>query len=341
MKATIVGGAGFLGVLLARRLLGGESVAVGGEAAGPIDQLCIFDRSPAPEDVRADPRVHSIVGDVTAIPASIADVDVVFHLAGVVSAAAEADFDLGMSVNVDGSRAVLEACRAQPEPPVLVFASSLAALGADPALGPLGVVDDDTTPRPQSSYGAQKYITELLVAEYTRKGYLRGRAVRLMTVTVRPGAPNAAASGFLSGIIREPLAGQTARCPVAPDAEFAVSSPSRTIDGLVAAAAVGDADWGSRTAMNLPALTTTPAQMVEALGRVGGSDATRHVVWEADPRIASIVQTWPARFRTPRADRMGLRAPTSFDEIIREYVESLDGGNSLATDGRTSEKVTD
>src|SRR6188508_456503 len=193
------------------------------------------------------------------------------HLAGVVSGAAEADFDLGMHTNVDGTRAVLEYGRRHAAPPLVIFSSSLAVFGSDPAIGPVGDVDDDTLPRPQSSYGIQKFIGEQLVADYTRKGFVRGRSVRLMTVSVRPGRPNAAASGFLSGIIREPLAGERARCPVDPQTPVALSSPRRTLEGILRAAAVDDATWGSRTAMNLPALTTTPREMADALDRVAGA----------------------------------------------------------------------
>ena len=201
------------------------------------------------------------------------EADAVFHLAGVVSGAAEADFDLGMRTNIDGTRAVLEYGRRHTVAPLVVFTSSLAVFGSDPAIGPVGDVDDDTLPRPQSSYGIQKFIGEQLVADYTRKGFVRGRSVRLMTVSVRPGPPNAAASGFLSGIIREPLAGERARCPVDPDTPVALSSPRRSLEGILRAAAVDDATWGSRTAMNLPALTTTPREMARALDRVAGTRA--------------------------------------------------------------------
>ena len=176
----------------------------------------------------------------------------------------------------------------------------------------MGDVDDDTLPRPQSSYGIQKFIGEQLVADYTRKGFVRGRSVRLMTVSVRPGRPNAAASGFLSGIIREPLAGERARCPVDPDTPVALSSPRRTIEGILRAAAVDDATWGSRTAMNLPALSTTPREMARALDRVAGAGTSDRI-------------DWPARFHTPRARRLGLRADTSFDDIVRDYLADNPG----------------
>lgn len=318
-RVVITGGAGFLGSLLARRLLAAP-IALDGAAAVPIDELILVDLiAPAP-DLAADPRVRPVVGDLQTAIGELGEVDAVFHLAGVVSGAAEADFDLGMRTNLDGTRALLEYARRLARPPVLVFSSSLAVFGSDPAIGPLGVVDDDTLPRPQSSYGIQKFICEQLVTDYTRKGFIRGRSVRLMTVSVRPGKPNAAASSFLSGIIREPLAGERAICPVPPDTPVALSSPRRTLDGIVRAAEVDAATWGSTTALNLPALTTTPRKMAAALDRVTGSTTSELIEWTEDPAIGAIVRSWPATFHTPRAHRLGLTAEKSFDDIVRAYL---------------------
>jgi nucleoside-diphosphate-sugar epimerase len=319
-RVIVTGGAGFIGTLLARRLLAGP-VTIGGGSPAPVDELVLADLAPPPPDVAADPRVRAVAGDLAGVIGALGEADAVFHLAGVVSGAAEADFDLGMAVNVGGTRAILEHARSHRTPPVLVFSSSLAVFGQDPAAGPLGPVGDDTLPRPQSSYGSQKFIGEQLVADYTRKGFVRGRSVRLMTVSVRPGKPNAAASSFLSGIIREPLSGLRAPCPVPAGTPVALSSPRRTLDGILRAAAAGDREWGSLTAMNLPALATTPREMADAMDRVAGHAASDLIDWADDPVIGAIVRSWPARVETPRASALGLRPETSFDDIVRGYLD--------------------
>ncbi len=323
IRVIVTGGAGFIGTLLARRLLAGP-VAVGGAAPTSVAELFLADLAVPPPDVTADPRVRAVTGDLPAVLGDLGDTDVIFHLAGVPSGAAEADFDLGMHTNVDGTRAVLEYARRHRVPPVLVFSSTLAVFGTDPAAEPTNLVRDDTLPRPQSSYGAQKFAAEQFVADYTRKGFVRGRSVRLMTVAVRPGKPNGAASSFMSGIIREPLAGLRAACPVPADTPVALSSPSRTIEGILRAAAVSDAAWGSRTAMNMPGLTTTPRSMAAAMDRVAGYPASDLIDWTDDPVIGAIVRSWPARIETPRARALGLRPDESFDDIVREYLASTD-----------------
>jgi nucleoside-diphosphate-sugar epimerase len=206
-----------------------------------------------------------------------------------------------------------------------VFASSLAVFG-DSSDHPLpAVVDDQTLPNPQGSYGAQKVIGEQLLADYTRKGFLRGRAVRLPTVSVRPGRPNGAASGFLSGIIREPLAGEHAACPVGPATEVALISPARAIEGLLCAATSSEESWGGHSAVTLPALTVTVADMVAALERAAGPEASALIGWVPDPAVARLVRSWPARIRAERAERLGLTQDPDFGSIIGMYLaESRD-----------------
>jgi nucleoside-diphosphate-sugar epimerase len=203
---------------------------------------------------------------------------------------------------------------------MLVFASSLAVFGDSPHQPLPAVLEDNTLPTPQSSYGIQKFIGEQLVADYTRKGFVQGRNVRLMTVSVRPGRPNGAASSFLSGMLREPLAGVRATCPVPADTPVALSSPARTVQGLIRAVETSDADWGPRTALNLPALTTTPAEMAAALERVAGPAATALIDWVIDPAVHNIVKTWPARINAERARGLGLLPEASFEDIVREYI---------------------
>jgi nucleoside-diphosphate-sugar epimerase len=308
VKAIVTGGSGFLGELVARRLLddGAERVTVV-DLAAPSARLA------------DEPRVELRLGDLAETLPRLEPADVVVHLAAVVSSAAERDLELGLRVNVDATRALLDRARAWGTVPTLVFSSSLAVFGRDPWHEPPAVVDDDTLPRPQSSYGIQKFIGEQLVADYTRRGLIRGRSVRLMTVAVRPGAPNAAASSFVSGMIREPLAGVESVCPVDADLPIVVSSPRKTVDGILAAAAATDDAWGSRTAMNLPGLVTTPREMAAALDRVTGEPTSDLIRWERDPAIEAIVASWPARFATLRADRLGLTTEASFDDVIRAY----------------------
>lgn len=337
MNIVITGGAGFLGVRLARSLLALGQVALAGTAPAAITRITLVDRVAPPADLLADARVVALTGDLNALlsagAAARAVVDpqtaLVFHLAAAVSGECEADFDLGMRSNLDATRALLEACRAVRTRPLLVFASSLAVFGnsAEQPLPP--VIEDNTLPTPQNSYGIQKFIGEQLVADYTRKGFVQGRNVRLMTVSVRPGQPNGAASSFLSGMIREPLAGQRARCPVPADTAVALSSPARTIDGLLRAAQTSDAAWGPRTALNLPAIRTTPADMAAALARVAGSATTELIDWQIDPAIAAIVTNWPAQIRATRAAQLGLLPDADFESIIRDYVR--ENPNALKT----------
>jgi len=326
-NVLVTGGAGFLGARLARQLLAAAALPVAGQGDQPVARLTLADQAPVPPDLARDERVTVLHGDLAALAgdggagqAALAGADVIFHLAAAVSAECEADFDLGIRANLRATETLLAACRAAGTRPVVVFASSLAVFGASGEHPLPAVVDDQTMPNPQSSYGAQKVIAEQLLADYTRKGFLRGRAIRLMTVSVRPGRPNAAASGFLSGIIREPLAGQRATCPVAPQTEVALASPARAVAGLLRAAAASDPEWGDRTPVNLPALTVTVAGMAAALDRVAGPGTSALIDWVPDPAVAAIVTGWPARFRSGRGARLGLAPDPDFDSVIRMHL---------------------
>lgn len=311
MKILITGGGGFLGSRLARTL-----AARGTLAGATISEIVLLDAKVP----LAGPRFRAVEGDLND-PAVLAravakDTAAVFHLAAVVSGAAEAEFDLGMRVNLDGTRVLLEKLRGCLQPPRLVFASSVAAFGGE--LPP--VLDDATTPRPQSSYGTQKVIGEYLVSDYSRKGFLDGRSVRLPTIVVRPGKANAAASSFASAVIREPLNGLAYECPVSPQTGVWLLSPRRAVEALVRACELPASAWGTSRVLNLPGITASVEEMLEALALVAGPQVAARVTWKPDARVEAIVRTWPARFRTERAQALGFVADRDMASVIRDYV---------------------
>jgi nucleoside-diphosphate-sugar epimerase len=322
MKLLITGGGGFVGARLARTLL-----ARGVLAGQPVERLVLTDIAPPPPDLLADGRVQARTGALLAQTDALREesFDGVFHLASAVSGECEADFELGLRSNLDSTRALLDALRfkvqAGGKVPRVVFSSSVAVFGPDPAVPMPTIVADDTLPAPQTSYGMQKLVCEHLVADYTRKGYIDGRAARLMTVTVRPGRPNGAASSFFSGIIREPLAGVEAICPVDASVSHPVSSPARTIDGLIAVFEASREKFGGRLAMNLPALNVRVADMLDALAQVAGPTVRERVRFVRDERIAGIVANWPTGASAARAARLGLQPHNNFAEIVRQYID--------------------
>ena len=319
MRIVITGGGGFLGLKLANALL------ARGKLTGPdgrpheITKLVLLDTGfPAPRP--ADPRVEKVTGDVsdraTVERVITPDTASLFHLAAIVSGAAEADFDLGMRINLDGTRAVLEQLRHCKLPPRVVFSSSVAAFGGDlPA-----ELDDSTTPNPQTSYGAQKVASEYLITDYSRKGFIDGRSLRLPTIVVRAGKPNAAASSFASSILREPLNGEPCDCPVDAQTGVWLLSPRRVTEAFVHAHELAASAWGVHRVANLPGITATVAQMVDALATVAGKHVAERVRWVPDERIRAIVKTWPVRFRTPRALALGFQPDENVESVIRNYI---------------------
>ena len=324
MRVLITGGAGFIGKKLALRLL--EQDRLLGQ---PIEQLTLFDVGAA-EGIPADSRVGIVSGDITRAGV-VFDLlrpgyDAVYHLAAVVSGAAEADIDLGYAVNLDGTRHLLDAIRAFDRKPRLVFASSVAAFG-----GELPEILDDGTPlTPQTSYGTQKAMGELLVTDFHRKGFLDGRSLRLPTIVVRPGKPNKAASTWASSIFREPLAGQEAVCPVSREAAMYCLSPRRVVDALVHAMELPSEALGMVRGLTLPGRTFTVAEMVESLRRVAGARVVDRIRWEPDPVIRRIVAGWPQHFRTPRAEKLGFAADAGLDEIVQQHIDDELGGRFAA-----------
>jgi D-erythronate 2-dehydrogenase len=322
MKLLITGGAGFVGARLARTLL-----ARGRLDGQTLERIVLADQFAPPADLQADPRVEARTGPLLAQCAGLAQdrFDGVFHLASAVSGECEADFELGLRSNLDTTRALLDALRAAGNVPRVVFSSSVAVFGPDDSNPMPPLVRDDTLPTPQTSYGTHKLICEYLVADYTRKGFIDGRSARLNTVTVRPGKPNRAASSFFSGIIREPLAGQEAVLPVDPQVSHPVSSPSATVDGLIAVYEASREALGGRAALNLPALNVRVSDMLDALEAVAGK-ATRALVKPVpDPTIQRIVGGWSKGAVAARAERMGLKPEREFADIILQYIHDNPG----------------
>jgi nucleoside-diphosphate-sugar epimerase len=311
MKVLITGASGFLG----RRVI--EALLSGAAGTPAVPRIVAADTVASP---LADPRIDSRVGTILEpdfIRSIVApDVDVVFHLAAVLSGQAEADLDTGMRVNVDATRTLLDACRALGRAPRFVFSSTLAIFGG----GLPSVVPEDIVLEPQSSYGTEKAIVELLVREYARRGYIDAIICRLATVTVRPGAPNSALSSFVSGIIREPLAGIDAVCPVPLDTRIWITSPAAVTHNLIHAARLPAPALEGRLAVNLPGLCVTPAQMLASLERAGGTAARARVRCEIDPRVARVFSTWPGALDDRRARALGFIGDRDFDEVVRHYI---------------------
>lgn len=317
MRVLILGGGGFIGRRLAEELL-----ANGGLTGGEIASLILADVS-FPQPAIKDPRVelyeadfsnHDVIDRVFA-----ARPDLVFHLAAIVSGEAEKDFELGMSVNFHASLQLLEYCRKSSFRPRIVFSSSCGVFGGDVSER----IIDSTGPKPRSSYGTQKAMVELLINDYSRRGFVDGRSVRLPTITVRPGKPNAATSSFLSGIIREPLNGQSATYPVPAESRFWIQSPRSVVKNLIHAANIDEALLGDDRMITLPGLTVSVGEMIASLERTAGKDVASRISCQPDEFLQRIVLTWPANFDTKRADGLGFVKDRSVDQIISDYINDI------------------
>jgi nucleoside-diphosphate-sugar epimerase len=323
MDILVIGAAGMIGRKLTARLV--DDGALNGR---PIGKLTLV-------DVNAPAKPDKFGGTVESVAADIADSaavrgiigarpDVIFHLAAVVSAEAELDFEKGMRINLDGSRALLEAIRAIGDGyrPQLVFTSSIAVFGAPFS----DAIADDFHLTPLTSYGTQKAIVELLLADYTRRGFVDGIGIRLPSIVVRPGRPNKAASGFFSSIIREPLAGQEAVLPVEDSVLHWHASPRAAVGFLVHAAGLDAGKLGPRVNLTMPGVCCTVAEQIAALRRIGGDKVAARIRRQPDPLVARIVAGWPRRFDPRRALALGFRGEASFDDIIRVHIEDELGG---------------
>ena len=321
MRIVITGGAGFLGKLLAAKILERGALTDASGQLREVSELVLVDMAHAVGDPwLADKRVSEVIGDVAdrnvLAQAMTANAASVFHLAAVVSGQAEADFDIGMRVNVDATRTLLELTRTLVKPPKFVFTSSIAVFGgALPA-----VLADDQALTPQGSYGAQKAMSELLVTDMSRKGMIDGRSLRLPTVTVRPGKPNKAASSFASGIIREPLAGVAAVCPAAPEAKMWVQSPPRVIENLLIGHEAPASTLVNTRSISVPGITVSVRDMVDSLRRIAGDVVADLVTWQLDPTVDRLVSSWPQAFSAERGRSLGMTADTSFDDMVRAYM---------------------
>ncbi|MDY6946514.1 MAG: D-erythronate dehydrogenase [Pseudomonadota bacterium] len=320
MRVVVTGGTGFLGQKLGAALAERGRLSDAAGTQQQISEIVLFDRA-GPQAPLSDRRIKVVTGDINSsedIARVIAPgTGSIFHLAAVVSGEAEQNFDLGLRVNLDGTRAILDQCRRLPAPPRLIFTSSMAAFG-----GELPPVLHDTTPlNPQTSYGNQKAACEFMVNDWSRKGFIDGRSLRLPTIVVRPGKPNKAASGFASSIIREPLMGRDYVCPVPPETTMWMLSPRRIVEAMIHAHELPAERWGVNRVLNPPGIRVSMTEAVDAVRRLGGDAAAGRVRFEPDPFIVRIVSGWPKAFATPRALALGFKADADIDAIVQAFIE--------------------
>jgi nucleoside-diphosphate-sugar epimerase len=327
MHILITGAAGMIGRKLTARLVGDNALN-----NRPIERLTLLDVSTPQRPENSAARVETVAADVADLAAARAAIagrpDVIFHLAAIVSGEAELDFEKGSRVNFDGSRALFEAVRAAGDDyrPRIVFSSSIAVFGAPfPE-----AIPDDFALTPLTSYGTQKAMVELMLADYTRRGFLDGVGIRLPNIVVRPGRPNKAASGFFSSIIREPLAGEEAVLPVDESVRNWHASPRAAVAFLLHAAGLASKELGLRVNLTMPGICCTVAEQIAALRRIAGDKVASRIRRAPDPLVARIVAGWPGRFEARRALALGFKAETSFDEIIRVHIDDELGGRIAA-----------
>ena len=314
MRVLILGAGGFLGRRLAKEL-----IQNGGLAQGEVDNLTMVDIAFG-EDLLHDSRVEYIEADFSN-EATITNIllqqpAVIFHLAAIVSGEAEKNLELGMKINFHASLQILELCRKLAIHPRIVFASSCAIFGGDICR----VITEETAPKPRSSYGTQKAMVELLMNDYSRRGFVDARSLRLPTIAIRPGKPNAATSSFVSSIIREPLHGKNASYPVPPETPCWILSPKGVIQNFIHAANIDERLLQDDRVINLPGLTVSVKEMIDSLEQISGPGVTKLISHQPDAFLESIVLTWPPYFDTQRAKKLGFVSDSSVEEIIRSYI---------------------
>ncbi|WP_129658985.1 D-erythronate dehydrogenase [Rothia uropygialis] len=317
MKIVVTGGAGFLGSRVIAELLKRQDA---GNLGFRFDRIVSLDLA---ENLSDDARVSSVVGDL-ADPDLLAeiigeDTVAVYHLAAVLSGGSAENFDLALRVNLDGTRELLEAARRAGNRPHFVFTSSLAVFGGQMP----EIVEDTWAEQPDSTYGAFKAMGELLVNEYSRKGFVDGRICRLPTISVRPGKPNSAASSFASGIIREPLNGIESACPVPHETRMWLSSPDAAVSNLIHALEISGEEIGAWRGMNIPGICVTVSEMLASLERVGGSQARALVADQPDQQVMDIVCSWPGEFAVDRLLELGFVRDDNFDDVVRQYKQEF------------------
>ena len=315
MQVLITGGGGFLGQRLAKELLGGDRLH-----QGTIERLTLLDTS-FPANKIQDSRIDCIKADFSEKEVVRQLLGrrpkIIFHLAAIVSGEAEKDLDLGMRINFHATLQLLELCRSISHRPQLIFASSCAVFGGDVSK----VIKDETASRPRSSYGTQKAMIDLLLNDYSRRGFVDARSLRLPTIAIRPGKPNAATSSFVSSIVREPLNGKKAIYPVPLKTEVWIQSPKTVVKNFIHAANIDKGLLGDDRIINLPGLTTSISEMIQSLEQLTSSKVTQLISHEPDAFLENIVLTWPPNFDTHRAIELGFVRDKSAKEIIQSYIE--------------------
>jgi nucleoside-diphosphate-sugar epimerase len=320
MRIVVTGAAGFIGQMVVRALDAARTVALDGEEREVSSILAVDIAADSLAALAADCRkVHPLkggLGDAEVLTRITSEApDLLIHLAAVVSGQAEADWDLGMEVNLHGTLALIAACGRMARPPVFIFSSSVAVFSCEDN----DTITEDTLPAPRSSYGTQKLMGELLVRDATRRGMIRGRSLRFPTISIRPGAPNRAASSFASGILREPLAGLPAILPVGRDLRLHLASPEKAIEYTLRACALTQAALGEKTTLTLPGITVTVAEMIDTLAHAAGAEVAARITPAFDPSIQAIVASWPGEILCPRARALGFSPNTGIGALIEEH----------------------